>query len=764
MENKTIHGVLMTDGIRDEAGAEKIEKALRKETGVIQAKALMQSSNIYLTYEPEKVSLEKLSDIVEGLGFRIKNRQGRSKNGSAGRSVDSNNTNKDTIEEKKDTTALVMVIKGMSCGACEVKLEEGLNKLKGVSKAKVSYKNANAVITYNPKLISRLDMEAEIERLGYHAVNQKSEENVKEEKNGINTLLGIGMLVLAVILIQNNTGLFQLVPQINQNMGYGILFVIGILTSLHCVAMCGGINLSQCVSYGSADSSATGILKYTPSLLYNAGRVVSYTLIGGIVGALGSVVSISGTARGVVALAAGIFMVIMGLNMLNIFPALRKIVPGMPKIFRKKLVGSGKGKGPFYIGLLNGLMPCGPLQSMQLYALGTGSFMAGALSMLLFSLGTVPLMFGFGAIAGLLNSKYTKKMMKASAALVITLGIIMLNRGLSLSGIDLVRASNTVDAGNTARVEENVQVITTKLQPGGYEPIVVQKGVPVKWTIQAEQKDLNGCNETIVIPAYNIEVTLKEGDNLIEFTPKETGNIPYSCWMGMIRSNIQVVDSIQSASSGDTNNATLTTDAAAVDTNDTTGNSESAENTTDTANNVSESSAANETNTASAGDAENSQGLLGSAAASGGCCGVPPAGFEDGKIPTDNIAVAEVKDGKQEVTVTVDSNGYTPAVIVLQNGVDAKIKFEGKELTSCNSTVVFPEYQGQLDLSQQTETPWLTISGDFTFQCSMGMLHGYVKVVDDINNVDLDEIKSEVENYTPAAGSALGGCCGEDQE
>jgi len=118
-----------------------------------------------------------------------------------------------------------------------------------------------------------------------------------------------------------------------------------------------------------------------------------------------------------------------------------------------------------------------------------------------------------------------------------------------------------------------------------------------------------------------------------------------------------------------------------------------------------------------------------------------------------------VVNGEQVVTVTVNNQGYSPAVLVLQKGVKAKIKFNTEQLNSCNSTVVFPELNGQISLQSQKETPFLTPTNDFTFQCGMGMLHGYVKVVDDINKVDLAAIKSKVEQFKPAAGSG-GGCCG----
>ena len=143
---------------------------------------------------------------------------------------------------------------------------------------------------------------------------------------------------------------------------------------------------------------------------------------------------------------------------------------------------------------------------------------------------------------------------------------------------------------------------------------------------------------------------------------------------------------------------------------------------------------------------------------SGGCCGSTPPAFANGKIPTDNIGIAQITGGEQDVTVTVNSRGYAPAVVVLQKGVPAKIKFDTSGLNGCNSIAVFPELGGQLDLSSQKETPLITPEKDFTFECGMGMLHGYVKVVDDLNSIDLNTIKNEVRNYKPAGGGT-GGCC-----
>ncbi|MEI6101454.1 MAG: cupredoxin domain-containing protein, partial [Eubacteriales bacterium] len=146
--------------------------------------------------------------------------------------------------------------------------------------------------------------------------------------------------------------------------------------------------------------------------------------------------------------------------------------------------------------------------------------------------------------------------------------------------------------------------------------------------------------------------------------------------------------------------------------------------------------------------------------AGGSCCagGSQATRFANGTIPTDQIQVAKIVNGEQDMTVTVNDQGYSPAVLVVQKGVKTVIKFNPESLNSCNSIVEFPDYNGSLNLAGgELQTPVLTPVADFTFQCSMGMLHGYVKVVDDINNINLDQIKSEVSQYKPASG---GGCCG----
>lgn len=123
----------------------------------------------------------------------------------------------------------------------------------------------------------------------------------------------------------------------------------------------------------------------------------------------------------------------------------------------------------------------------------------------------------------------------------------MLSNGAALSGLTLAvfpTEKVTEHASNMATIKDGVQTVTTGLSPGSYEPIIVQKGIPVVWIIQAKAGDLNGCNNSIVVPQFDIQQDLSEGDTVIEFMPTSSGSYPFSCWMGMIRSSITVVDDI----------------------------------------------------------------------------------------------------------------------------------------------------------------------------------------------------------------------------
>jgi len=421
----------------------------------------------------------------------------------------------------------------MTCTSCEASIEKALIKIPGVTKVLADYKSECVFLEYDDEICNMGQVKEKILKLGYSM-----------ENHDYFKLIGLLVIVVSIFLLSKAGNSFDMNSKL-ENASYLVLFVVGVFTSLHCVGMCGGIMLSQSISIGKKNKFEA--LK--PAIFYNLGRVISYTILGGIVGALGSVFSLTIPFKAGLQVLAGIFMIIMGLN-LSGYSLFRK--------FNIKLPWSAcnikkSGKTPFIIGILNGFMPCGPLQTMQLYALGTGSAIIGATSMFIFSLGTVPLMLGFGAISGLLSKDHTKQLVKFGGILIVILGLIMGNRGLALAGINVspmafvnnTAAKKTVSSGNVSKatIENGVQVINMTANANGYTPNVfyVQKNVPVKWVINGEQ--LTSCNNSIVVPSLNIEKKLKSGQNIINFTPRDK-DINFSCWMGMISGVIKVVDDV----------------------------------------------------------------------------------------------------------------------------------------------------------------------------------------------------------------------------
>ena len=467
----------------------------------------------------------------------------------------------------------------MTCINCKKAIENGLGNITGVESVSVNYKTGKCEITIDTRLVGWKDIFNAIEDLGYTVGNNK--------KTDLINIVSIVVIIVSLYYFLEQTGLLNLLnfeKVADSTMGFGMLFVIGLMTSVHCIAMCGGINVSQCLSENKKFSGLYPVM-------YNLGRVVSYTVIGFVLGFAGMLfgtgenLGVSSIIQGLIKSFAGIYMVIMGVNMLGFVPQIKRLTFHLPNFIGKFRV---KNSQPFVVGLLNGFMPCGPLQSIQLVALATGNPFTGGLSMFAFSLGTVPLMLGLGSLVSVLGKRFTDRMMTVGAVLVTVMGLAMVSQGASLTGMiksenlmvivvmlafmciveninfnkrqvktvslmiilfigiftSRFMAINYVSENDESsyHMENGVQVVESQLASGKYPSIKVKKDIPVRWIINAPDGSINGCNYKIYINSYGIEHTFQKGENIIEFTPTKSESIGYSCWMGMIKGNINVVE------------------------------------------------------------------------------------------------------------------------------------------------------------------------------------------------------------------------------
>ncbi|MDH4139137.1 MAG: sulfite exporter TauE/SafE family protein [Coriobacteriia bacterium] len=332
---------------------------------------------------------------------------------------------------------------------------------------------------------------------------------------------------------------------------------LGLVTSVHCVFMCGAMVVTYAVK-GAEDGSFAE--RARPHLAYQTAKMVSYVAVGLALGAIGAAFDLAGI-RGWVMLLAGLFMMVLGLNMTGRFPLLRRLTLKTPKALtdavlrnrRKAMQEARQGKvslaTPLTFGLLTGLMPCGPLQAAQLAAAGTGSAAAGATAMLGFGLGTAPLMIAMGVGSGFLGATFKKRMTVAAAIVVIALGLVMFNRGSMLVGspVTFQSAKQVVLGGpqiedvEYGRGADGVAEIPLTIENVRFVPdaISIPADEPVRLVV--ERREDNACSDQIAIPQLGVLEDLKPFDTtVVELPPASAGSYTLTCGMGMMSGRIQV--------------------------------------------------------------------------------------------------------------------------------------------------------------------------------------------------------------------------------
>ena len=258
--------------------------------------------------------------------------------------------------------------------------------------------------------------------------------NPKNNKTRDVILTVLAVLTLAFVLLQfvfhvdllgritefaNTHGLQR--PVITEGTGLGIIFLYGLLSSIHCVGMCGGIVLS--VSTNEAARSRS-----LEQLKYQGARILAYTVVGLILGALGAALSLSDAVRGYVPIVSGVFMLIMGVSILFGQSAFT------PPKWYSKAFGRFYSSSAIVMGILSALLPCGTMQAVQFFAIASGSAVRGALAMLVFALGTLPLLLAFGLLSSVFETRKWNWVLPVSALLVMFLAIQMIAKGLSIVG------------------------------------------------------------------------------------------------------------------------------------------------------------------------------------------------------------------------------------------------------------------------------------------------------------------------------------------
>jgi sulfite exporter TauE/SafE len=336
------------------------------------------------------------------------------------------------------------------------------------------------------------------------------------------------------------------------------IFLTGLITGgLTCMAVQGGLlaatiaqreeeRLKEKVKSGSA----------IPILVFLIAKLTAYTILGFLLGLLGSTFQLSLTAKIIMQFAVAIFMIGTALNILNVHPLFRYFIIQPPRFLTRLIRKESKSTNvfaPAILGAFTVFIPCGTTQAMMALAIGSGNPLYGAAILFAFVLGTSPVFFLLGYFATKLGDRLQQKFMKFAAFAIILLAIFNANNALALTGSNFTLdkigsglwcAVSYCDSSNNPAPSGNaVSEANLAIESDGYNPssLTVKAGSTVK--LHLKNTNGAGCVQAFTIPSLGVQKIVAVGNSdTVTFTaPKKPGPVAFMCSMGMYRGVINVI-------------------------------------------------------------------------------------------------------------------------------------------------------------------------------------------------------------------------------
>ena len=394
----------------------------------------------------------------------------------------------------------------------------------------------------------------------------------KKRKSSIDpviiVMLGVVFVAIAIVLFTFQPNL----TSINFASGSGVMsqlivaFITGITTGgLSCLAVQGGLLASSLAHQFEQDyleqivknkrkkqSSASRSSSTFPIFLFLVAKILAYTLLGALLGWLGSFLTLSPMTRAMLMIAIGIFMVGNALRMFNVHPFLRYFSIEPPKFITRYIRRTAKGTDtftPLFLGALTVFIPCGITQAMMATALGTGSIAMGAALMFAFTLGTSPIFFIVAYLTTELGSRLEKFFMRFIAAVVLILGFVTLDGGLNVLGSPLsfqnltrnLIPSENISSSQATSPQLIVEgELVLNVQNSGYFPRTLKAPAGKDFTLNLVTDKTYSCARDFVIPALDYYELLSDTGIVKVTIPAQAkgSRLFFTCSMGMYTGQI----------------------------------------------------------------------------------------------------------------------------------------------------------------------------------------------------------------------------------
>jgi sulfite exporter TauE/SafE/copper chaperone CopZ len=451
------------------------------------------------------------------------------------------------MKKKSNIQKTTLYIKGMHCPSCDILVKDKFGECANVKSVKANHKTQTAEISYKGELDTE-ELNSKIQKYGYSIAD---EEATYEEPliKRITDAAAIGIILFIVYYFAQQLDLLPNVgvsPQLN----YLTAFILGVVASTStCMATSGALFLA---TVGKLNSKGLSFKEnIVPAVSFNIGRIISYGVFGFIVGFLGKALFVNFNLGPLLTLFVSIVMILIGLDMLRLISFSWVSSTSFTKSLFERLEHrflKNPKQTAFLLGAITYLLPCGFTQSVQMYALGLADPVKSATLMMTFALGTVPALLAIGFLSSFTRSVYYPLFAKVMGIVIVFIGVGYLLTFASLRGVDIAKFMNqtsqkTVAFTQPIEQKDGYQIIRMSVDNKGYSPreFTVKEGQEVKWIVNG--KTNFGCQTVLTAPQLGVSKYIQLGDNVITFTPKQSGDINFSCEMGMYQGVIHVINS-----------------------------------------------------------------------------------------------------------------------------------------------------------------------------------------------------------------------------
>ena len=396
---------------------------------------------------------------------------------------------------------------------------------------------------------------------------QKYKQNKPMDPVVMATFFGVMLVAIVIVMIALQSGSSSPANASGITSQLVVAFITGITTGgLSCLALQGGLlasSLAHQIEQDYIEQAAQNkktkqkISKRSntafPILLFLIAKLVAYTLLGALLGWLGSYLTLSPVTRAMLMIAIGLFMIGNALRMFNVHPIFRYFSIEPPKFITRYIRRTAKGTDtftPLFLGALTVFIPCGVTQAMMATALGTGSVAMGAALMFAFVLGTSPVFFIVAYLTTELGARLEKFFMRFVAVVVLILGFVTLDGGLNLIGSpyslqnltrNLIPSNNvSASAANSLQTSIPSGELVLNVENRGYSPSTLKAPAGKDLKLNLITNGTYSCALAFIIPALNFFQMLPPvGTVQVDIPAQEKGStLFFTCSMGMYTGQI----------------------------------------------------------------------------------------------------------------------------------------------------------------------------------------------------------------------------------